>query len=280
MQTLKNYWEVFGGTIIGIAYSFIVEWKSEMIQLGYSIIILILVIIGLFRFFFKRNSNKKEKDIIDKTLNANKITKAIHIAENPCQEGEQLGELVIETIHGGKKMIKWISKNKGAIISTLVFIVAILESIFEFLYQYLPFELGFNIVSVALTVAGGAVGVLTSGFGSVKFKELIAQVKDQLNGDTTDLSDIESLKYLERQITIYEKSTQSVENEIEKLNKEYASAISDYNSCQRLGLVLDDESNARYTEYFQKYNELQRKLNEKSSALNKYKQKLEQLKHN
>ena len=249
-----------------------------MIQLGYSIILLILVIIGLFRFFFKKNDSKKEKDIIDKTLERHRITKAIHIAENPCQEGEELGELVIETINGGKQIMKWISKNKGAIISTLIFIIAVLEGVFNFLCQYLPFDLGFNVISIALTVAGGAVGAFTSGFGSVKFKELIAQVKDQLNGDTTDLSDIESIKYLERQITIYEKSTQSVENEIEKLNKEYSNAISDYNTCQRLGLVLDEETNAKYSEYYQKYQELQRKLNEKSSALNKYKQKLEQLK--
>lgn len=278
MQTLKNNWDVLGGTIIGIICSFVVGWEIDKIQLVYSIIILILVIIGLFRFFFKKSSSKKEKDIIDKTLNANKITKAIHIAENPCQEGEELGELVIETINGGKKIMNWINKNKGAIISTLAFILAILENIFNFLYQYLPFDLGFNVVSIALTVVGGAIAVFTSGYGSVKFKEIIAQVKDQLNGDTTDLSDIESLKYLERQIAIYEKATQSVENEIEKLNKEYANAISDYNACQRLGLVLDEETNLKYSEYYQKYNELQRKLNEKSSALNKYKQKLEQLK--
>lgn len=275
MNVLKKYWDVFSGTTIGLVYSIIVDWNLDKIQLAYSIIILILVIIGFFRFFIKK---KNKTDIIDKTLNTQKFTKAIHIAENPCQEGEELGELVEETINGGKKMFKWISKNKGALISVLLIILSILEGIFNFIYQYLPFEIGFNVISIAFTLVGGIVAVLTSGFGSVKFKELIAQVKDQLNGDQTDLTDIESIKYLERQIAIYEKSAQVVENEIEKLNKEYSSAISDYNTCQRLGLVLDEETNLRYNEYYQKYQELQRKLNDKSSALNKYKQKLEQLK--
>lgn len=275
MNTLKKYWDVFSGTFIGIIYSFLVKWDLNQIQLAYSIIILILVIIGFFRFFIK---NKSKKDIIDKTLNTQKFSKAINIAENPCQEGEELGELVVETISGGKKMIKWISKNKGALVSALLIVLSVVEGIFEFIYQYLPFDLGFNVISIALTVVGGVVGILTSGFGSVKFKELIAQVKDQLNGDKTDLTDIESIKYLERQIAIYEKSTQLVEGEIEKLNKEYASAISDYNTCQRLGLALDEEASSKYTEYYQKYQDLQRKLNEKSSALNKYKSKLEQLK--
>ena len=63
----------------------------------------------------------------------------------------------------------------------------------------------------------------------------------------------------------------------EALKKEYATSISDYNTCQRLGLALDEETNNTYNEFYAKYQELQRKLNEKSSALNKYKQKLAQL---
>lgn len=276
MQTLKRYWDVFSGVFVGLIYSFIVQWELYKIQLAYSVIILILVIIGFFRFFIKSKNTKR--DLIDKSLDTQKFTKAIHIAENPCQEGEELGKLVVDTIHGGQKMVKWISKNRGALIGALIFVYSVLEGIFGFLYQNLPFQLGFNIVSVCLTVVGGAITLFTSGFGSVKFKELIAQVKDQLDGDKTDLTDIESIKYLERQISVYEKSTQAVENEVDKLNKEYSNAISDYNTCQRLGLVLDEETNVKYNEYWAKYQELQRKLNEKSSALNKYKQKLEQLK--
>ena len=152
-----------------------------------------------------------------------------------------------------------------------------LEGCFGFLNQYLPSEIGFNVISVGLTVVGGCITLFTSGFGSVKFKELIAQCKDQLNGDKTDLTDIESIKYLERQIVRYEKETANVEKEVETLKKEYATSISDYNTCQRLGLALDEETNNTYNEFYAKYQELQRKLNEKSSALNKYKQKLAQL---
>lgn len=275
MQTLRKYWDVFGGVVIGIIYSYIVEWDLIKIQIAYSVIILILVIIGFFRFFIK--NRKSKKDIIDKALNTQKYSKAIHIAENPFQEGEELGQLMIETISGGEKMIKWISKNKGAIIGALIFIYSVLEGCFGFLNQYLPSEIGFNVISVGLTVVGGCITLFTSGFGSVKFKELIAQCKDQLNGDKTDLTDIESIKYLERQIVRYEKETASVEKEVEALKKEYATSISDYNTCQRLGLALDEETNNTYNEFYAKYQELQRKLNEKSSALNKYKQKLAQL---
>ena len=229
------------------------------------------------------NNKKKQKDLEKGLKNDNLARmviekqlpmKVIRLSTNPTQEGEQLGEIFLETMKGGKRFMNWIKLNKGAIISALTILLGLLESVFGFLHQYIPIELGFNIVGVALAFIGGISAVLTSGFGSSKFKEAVAQIKDQLNGDETDLQHISSVKYIERQIMVYEKSALTIEKDIETLKKRYAKTISEYHTCEQLGLPFDEETRSNYVEYSESLAKLQGELNSKNSALQTYRNKL------
>ena len=288
MQTLKKTLEAIGCGVLALMTSFMVHWETPTIQLINSILILILLLIGFCKVVFKRKEpksnidKKKQKNLIEGFKNDNLMRviskqlpiKVINLSNNPTQEGEQLGEIFIETMKGGKRFMNWIKLNKGAIISALVILLGLLESIFNFLYQYVPIELGFNVVGIALAFIGGLSAVLTSGFGSSKFKEAIAQIKDQLNGDETDLQHISSVKYIERQIMVYEKSVLTIEKDMESLKKRYAKAISEYNTCEQLGLPFDEETIKSYAEYKEGFAKLQGEYNSKNSALQTYKNKL------
>lgn len=288
MQTLKKTLEAIGCGVLALMTSFMVHWETPTIQLINSILILILLLIGFCKVVFKRKEpksnidKKKQKNLVEGFKNDNLMRviskqlpiKVINLSNNPTQEGEQLGEIFIETMKGGKRFMNWIKLNKGAIISALVILLGLLESVFNFLYQYVPIELGFNVVGIALAFIGGLSAVFTSGFGSSKFKEAIAQIKDQLNGDETDLQHISSVKYIERQIMVYEKSVLTIEKDMESLKKRYAKAISEYNTCEQLGLPFDEETIKSYAEYKEGFAKLQGEYNSKNSALQTYKNKL------
>lgn len=282
IKVIKEHLDVLMGTFIGIISSIMVSWELTTIQLISSVIILILVLTGLFKVGFTYHlptqKVKNKEDAINKMVDSQKPMKAIKIAQNPTKMGEELGELIIETTKGSKKMIKWIKNNKGALVSWLVAILGLLELIFNWLASFLPIEIGFNIIGVVITVGGFVIATLTSGFGSSSFKEALAQLKDQLNGDKTNLDEINSIKYLERQIITYTKAISTTEKEIENLKKEYANVIEDVKTCQHLGVNLDEETNRKYEEYKSKLNPLMEKLNSKNGALQTYKNKLEQVK--
>lgn len=286
LKIIKKYWDILGGTISGIILSIVVHWELEKIQLIYSVIILILVLIGLFKVILLKHNednhlkNQQTHTMLDKLVESQKPMKAIRFSQHPTNDGEELGNLIIETTKGSKKMLKWIKKNKGAIVSCLVALLGLLEIIFNWLGTYLPFELGFNVVGVLMTVIGLVISVLTTGFGSVQFKEAIAQLKDQLNGDKTDLDQINSIKYLERQVLTYSKEVTSIEKTIEDLNKKYIHTLEDVRTCQSLGLNLDETTYNEYEKYKAEYKTLQDKLNSKNGALQIYRNKLEQLQTN
>lgn len=285
LKIIKKYWDILGGAISGIILSIVVHWELVKIQLIYSVIILILVLIGLFKVMLLKYNEvhgSKEKidhhNAIDKLVDNQKPIKAIRFSQHPTQDGEELGNLIIETTKGSKQMLKWVKKNKGALVSCLVALLGLLELIFNWLGTYLPFELGFNVVGILITTIGIVISVLTTGFGSVQFKEAIAQLKDQLNGDKTDLDQINSIKYLERQVLAYGKEVAIIEKNIEDLNKKYIHTLEDVKTCQSLGLNLDETTYKEYEEYKAEYKSLQDKLNSKNGALQIYKNKLEQLK--
>lgn len=274
IKVIKEHLDLLFGTFIGLISAILVRWELNSVQLISSVIILILVLTGLFKVGFSYNF--KKHDPINKVVENQRPMKAIKIAQNPTQIGEELGELIIETTKGSKKMIKWIKNNKGALVSWLVAVIGLLELIFNWLGEFLPLEIGFNIIGVIITIIGLIVATLTTGFGSIQFKEALAQLKDQLNGDETDLKDITSIKYLKKQITIYNKSIDNLEKEIEKLNKKNSKVINDYQTCQHLNITIDNETKLQYDKYKAELNVINQKINSKKNALQIYQNKLNQ----
>ena len=285
LKIIKKYFDILGGIVSAIALSIAVDWELGDIQLIYSVIILMLVLIGMFKVVIIKYKevhhlpHEQEHNAIDKLIDNQKPMKAIRFSQHPTQDGEELGKLIIETTNGGwRHMLEWIKRNKGALISLLVTGIGILELVFNWCMEHISFGLNFNIIGIIIAVAGLTVAVLTSGFGSVSFKEALAQLTDQLNGDKTDLNHIKDIKYLERQVALYQKAVNTIEKEKEVLNKKYAKVLDDYRACQSLGLPLDETTRKQYEEYKVELKALQDKLSLKNAALETYNKKLTQLK--
>lgn len=100
LKLIKKYWDILGGTVMGLIISFIAKWQLEKMQLAYTTIILILVCIGLLKVV---KSSYENKNVLDRVVEKQSPVRAVKMAQNPTQEGEELGELMIETMKGSKK---------------------------------------------------------------------------------------------------------------------------------------------------------------------------------
>ena len=63
-EIIKKYWDIFGGIATAIGLSIIAKLQLETVQLYYSIVILALVCIGVFRVLKQAiEKNRKNKKL-------------------------------------------------------------------------------------------------------------------------------------------------------------------------------------------------------------------------
>ena len=247
LRLFKKYWDVLGGTALGIGISYIVQFKLDSIQLTYSIILLVLVCIGLFEVvripIDKSKETKKRKNLVDTMVDNQTAMKAITIIQNPMKPGAELGQLIIDTKNEVKKMIRWIKNNIGALVT---FILAVLTCIVEFVPQLgLVWDVnGYNMVTIITGSAAILVGLFTSGFTSSSLQEAINKAKETIK-DSKITEDEKDKKYLSYIIKDNEK-------ELEKLNKEFAPIKETYDQNTRLKLESDAELKNQYAAYSSK----------------------------
>ena len=279
---IKRYWDILGGTITGLFLSIIAKWKLDSIQLIYTEIILILVCIGLFKVLKNGIDNftkGRKKIVVDKLVENQKPMKAITLANEPTKTGEELGEVLIDTMKGGKKLMKkikdifvWIGKYwqqllgiGSAIGEYALYVYALVCDKLNFILQYLPQnnawqicgKVGIGIIVllvVALQIRNMCKWV---GVGSVeKANEYLASKKEEVKSKLS-ASAKENVKKVvkdyQSQLKKVEKTISSLETQI----KEVDSSISSTKELLQLGLG----DNAKYNELISNrdklYNDLQ-----------------------
>lgn len=184
---IKRYWDILGGVFSGVGLSVLVEFKLESIQLAYSIIILVLVSIGILRIFkesLEKRKNKREHNIIDDIVDAQKPMKAIDFANNPTKQGEEIGKTFILTykeVHSGMEKVKTLwSKYKGLIVSGLTFVLAFIEGhygiINELCGEYLVFH-GIEILPIAFIIISLVVAFLSNTFDKEEWELVLTTIK-------------------------------------------------------------------------------------------------------
>lgn len=279
---IKRYWDILGGTITGLFLSIIAKWKLDSIQLIYTEIILILVCIGLFKVLKNGIDNftkGRKKIVVDKLVENQKPMKAITLANEPTKTGEELGEVLIDTMKGGKKIMEklkklfvWIGKYwqqllgiGSAIGEYALYVYALVCDKLNFILQYLPQnnawqicgKVGIGIIVllvVALQIRNMCKWV---GVGSVeKANEYLVGKKEEVKSKLS-ASAKENVKKVvkdyQSQLKKVEKTISSLETQI----KETDSSISSTKELLQLGLG----DNAKYNELISNrdklYNDLQ-----------------------
>lgn len=279
---IKRYWDILGGTITGLFLSIIAKWKLDSIQLIYTEIILILVCIGLFKVLKNGIDNftkGRKKIVVDKLVENQKPMKAITLANEPTKTGEELGEVLIDTMKGGKKIMEklkklfvWIGKYwqqllgiVSAISEYALYVYALVCDKLNFILQYLPQN---NALQICGKVGIGIIVLLVValqirnmckwvGVGSVeKANEYLASKKEEVKSKLS-ASAKENVKKVvkdyQSQLKKVEKTISSLETQI----KEVDSSISSTKELLQLGLG----DNAKYNELISNrdklYNDLQ-----------------------
>lgn len=298
---IKRYWDIFGGTFCGIGLSYLVHWQLNQIQVIYSVIILILVCIGLFKVM-KNSIDKKlrrKQIIVDKIVESQKPMKAIKLANEPTSTGEELGYALIDTMKGGKKLMRkiknmfvWIGKYWQQIIGLIGdFVVACLVIYayvfdkFGFILQYFPktqaWEIGvkvaigvFAFVFVFFTIRNQVKWV---GVGSIeKAQKYLTQLANDKNAELSPSAKIaikQAISKFKDELNKVEKTLSEKVKKIKELEKE----VEGMKQVLSLGLGNQQEyQNAIVELQNLKAQEVQLKANEQNLKANieKYKQVL------
>ena len=253
MCILKAYWDLIVGILLAIVIATISMFDIVIIQLCYSVIILMLVSIGLFRLIKKeidkrRNNIKHKYDVIDKILNSQVSIKAIELSNHPTKLGEDLGHFSIDIFRKGRKTMKSIKtflyRFRGYIVSICFLALGLVETFSNYLlliFGNITIN-GVNVIAVILFLCS----LLISMFSNKLTKSQKALLK-QFKNDGSSTSD--DNKLLQEEITKaygelsfklkeLRKTLSKKEKEYEEVNKQFETTASSYKAKQSLQTLL------------------------------------------
>ena len=178
MKLLKKYWDIIGGTLTGVLLAVVAKFELTTVQLFYSIIILILVSIGVFKIVkqaienqLKKKPRERKHNILDDMVEAQRPVKAISLATQPLKEGEKLGNLILITMRGAKRAMKKLKelfdKFKGYILTIALGILTIMEMCGGFINDLCGDALTINGIKLVPIITLGCtivVGLVSNGY--------------------------------------------------------------------------------------------------------------------
>ena len=231
---IKKYWDIISGTFAGIGLAFLAKFKLEKVQLYYSIIILVLVSIGVFRIVRQAVEKQREKktktrkhNLIDTMVDGQKSIKAISLATEPTKEGEKVGKLFIDLWEVNKKIMKKIKtlydKYKGYFLTIALGVLTAIEQYGGYINDLCGGKLvvnGIEIIPLITLVATIIVGIISNGFT----KEQMEKIKALFSKSSTEeliMEEIKkSIKDNSQKLTQFNKIKSTKEAELENLKTE------------------------------------------------------------
>lgn len=236
MGFIRKYWDIISGAAVGLILAYIAKFDLEQVQLIYSIVILILVCIGVFRIVKQAiekqmNTKNRKHTVIDSMLDGQKSIKAISLAQSPTKEGEKIGEFIISLFKGIKEMLEkfktFFNKFKGYMLTVALAILTAIEMCGGFINSLFGGALTINgiaILPLVTLVCTAVVGALSNGYTkeqAEKIKALfsksntnelvLAEIKKTIKEKTAQLAQFNKV------LTTQEHELAIVESELETL---------------------------------------------------------------
>jgi len=229
---IRKYWDIISGLVTGISLAYFARFKLEKVQLIYSVIILMLVCIGVFRIIKQavekqRHTTERKHTIIDSMLDGQKSIKAISLAQAPTKEGEKLGEFILRLlreIKGAMKNFKtFIEKFKGYLLTIALAILTVIEMCGGYINNLFGGVLvikGIAVIPVITLVCVVVVGVLSNGYTKEQ-QEKIKALFSKSNTNELVLAEIKkTIKEKTAQLTQFNKELTTQEHELATYEKE------------------------------------------------------------
>ena len=228
---INRYWDIIGGIAAGAAITAVAQFKLDIVQLCYSIIILMIVCIGVFRIIRqevdKRRHNERGHTVVDTIVDKQKPIKALNIPQEPTREGENLGKKLIElwgvTKPAMEKIKMFFSKFKGYMLTTALAVLTIVEMCGGFVNTACGGVLTINGIEVLPLVTLGCtavVGILSNGYTKEqrdKIKALFSK------SNTNELVKVEIKKTIKEKSALlaqFNKALTTQQHELANLNAE------------------------------------------------------------
>ena len=95
---VKKYWDIIGGILAGLGIAAISKFELSVVQVCYSVIIMVIVCIGFLRLIrqsVQKKQDDREPTAIDAVVDSQKPIKAICLAQAPVEEGEKIGKKIL-----------------------------------------------------------------------------------------------------------------------------------------------------------------------------------------
>lgn len=288
----KKYWDIIGGFTTSLLLSFMVNFKLEKIQLIYSIVILMLVSIGLFKIMrqaIEKNKDKKPKkrkdNLIDTLVDSQKSVKAVSLATEPMREGEQLGNLIIDMLRGVKRKMRkikvWFDKFKGYLLTGALSVLTVIELCGGFINQLLGGALTINGIELLPLITLGAaiiVGCLSNGFTKDQ-REKIKALFAKSNTNELVIAEIKKqLKDNDIKLVQFNKVLKTKETELENLKIEFENAKNTFEAKQQMLNMVPRLATAEDVQLAsEKVNEIKVKIDTKNVEINETRETINNL---
>lgn len=298
---VKKYWDIILGTLTGIALSVFAKGNIEQIQLCYSVIILLLISIGLFRIVKqtidkqkkKKELQQSENNLIYNIVDHQKPVQAISLAQDPTKVGEEAGKKFIKFMEVLKKIMKkigeFLDKFKGYILTFCLMALTIIEMCGGFINQLAGGVLtinGIEIVPMVTLVLTAVVGILSNGYSKEDAAKIKAVLSKSAVSETIKVEIKKSIKAETEAITNLNKSLKtathdldSIESEIEALKNTYSAKQEMYNMIPQLATINDvNEAHNAIVDAEDRKREKEKEIEEIKSLLETHTTKLNALK--
>ena len=239
----KKYWDIISGVAAGISMAVLANFELTKIQLCYSIIILILVSIGVFRFIKQSTDKKKERKhtLIDDMVDNQPPVKSISLAQDPTKEGERVGELLLETMDGGKKAMKKIKelwdKYKGYLLSIALGVLTLVEDYGSYINAVFDGKLvlwGYEVVPVLTLVAAVAVGIISNGYTKTQKQNIKALLAVASDDKLVNVEIKKTIKLDQEELAQFKKQLHTKQKELSELESNKVAAQQTLNAKQKM----------------------------------------------
>lgn len=231
---IKKYWDIIGGILSGLILTVLAEFELDKVQLVYSVIILILVSIGIFRIIkqaIDKQKEKKEKErahnVIDSMVDSQKSVKAIRLAQEPTKDGERIGELLLKLWGGIKttmnKIKEFFGKFKGYILTIALAILTIVEMCGGFINSLFGGVLTVNGIEILPLITLGCttiVGILSNGYTAEQREKIKALFSKSTTNELVTEEIKKTIKEKSAQLAQFNKLLSTKEHELTNIESE------------------------------------------------------------
>lgn len=234
---LKKYWDIISGIASALLLATLSRFELHSIQLCYSIFILMLVSIGIFRIIKQAiEKGKRKHNIIDDLVDSQKAIKAVSLAEEPTKEGEKLGKFIINIWEVLKTMFnkikEFFDKFKGYMLTIALALLTLIEMCGGYINQLAGGVLtvnGIEVLPIATLVLAVFVGILSNGFTKEqreKIKALFAksttnelvltEIKKSIKENSAKLTEFNKILTVKHhELAVFESELESAANTLQ-----------------------------------------------------------------